>query len=326
MKPIVIIAIAVGIIMIGIVVFFSVNTLPVLEDNDGLYETYIYLVNSCIEKSDIIQCENQKQELFANAKLKVGDSEKELSDFPDVFAYTKEYSSIEEKIEPAQDANKLARENIIQSFIEYRGNFESYPPSVGFSNTVCTRGLLNNVEMSGSFTNGDVKHQSIWLTLLVSDFNGNVVATGSTEIKDIGKYDTKQFIATTTWDAPFSGCIIEINDPQVEAELTEIVRQEQNNPYDVCRYNRIGEGYVEMSVINNCQSDPQNAKFDGARFMRYSLDCEKGSEYYVERITKESEYREWFDRNYFYLSPESLPELIESSYVGNGYCSKYSVP
>jgi hypothetical protein len=325
MKPIVIIAITVALV-IGIGMYISTNTLPVLEENHGLYQTYIGLVNSCIEKSDIIQCENQKQELFANAKLKVGDSEKELSDFPDVFAYTKEYSSIEEKIEPAQDANKLARENIIQSFIEYRGNFESYPPSVGFSNTVCTRGLLNNVEMSGSFTNGDVKHQSIWLTLLVSDFNGNVVATGSTEIKDIGKYDTKQFIATTTWDAPFSGCIIEINDPQVESELIKISKEEENNPYDICRYNRIGVGYVEMNVITDCQSNPRNTTIDWGKFMRYSLDCEKGSEYYVERITKESEYREWFERNYFYLSTENLSELIDSTYVENGFCSEYNPP
>ena len=81
-----------------------------------------------------------------------------------------------------------------------------------------------------------------------------------------------------------------------------------------------------MNVITDCQSNPRNTTIDWGKFMRYSLDCEKGSEYYVERITKESEYREWFERNYFYLSTENLSELIDSTYVENGFCSEYNPP
>jgi len=225
--------------------------------------------------------------------------------------------------------NNFNKKNTLQSFYAYRANqgvLSPSPSDVGFSNTVCEKGLLGEVQMSGSFTNGNVAHTSIWLTLLVRDFNGNIVATGSTEIKDIERFEKQHFVAKATWDAPFSDCIIEINDPQVEEELINLINQEEKNPYNVCRYARVADNSVDMNTINDCMSDPQNLNYDWGRFMKYSLDCDKGWEYYVERMTIDREYREWYYQNYFYLSPESLRELIILSYEKNGFCSDYNLP
>ena len=95
--------------LIGIFISISSNTLPNLEDNDGVYETYVYLVNSCIEKSGIDECKNQKESLFSAAKSKTGITSQKLSDYPDVFTFYEEdlelqkaYKSIKENMEFAQ--------------------------------------------------------------------------------------------------------------------------------------------------------------------------------------------------------------------------------
>jgi|SaaInlStandDraft_3_1057020.scaffolds.fasta_scaffold67963_1 hypothetical protein len=192
MKPIVIVAIA-AVAMIG-VMGFSINYHPMLEENQGLYLTYLGLVNSCLEKSSVNQCESQKQEFFDTAKLKVGDTEKELNDFPDMF---ETYSGV-----------------AILKEIEFMPKPEPQTPITtpsGFDNLECKRGLFDIIELTGTYKNSNKYFKSIWMTMLVRDNNGFVVATGSGQIKDVKANSVRTFTATANWDAPFYDCLVQIN-------------------------------------------------------------------------------------------------------------------
>ena len=84
----------------------------------------------------------------------------------------------------------------------------------GFSNTQCNRGF-NHVEMIGRYTNGDTPYQIISLRLLLLDADGEILATGSGMISNVGPHETKYFNAIARYHADFASC-----DIQVESKIS----------------------------------------------------------------------------------------------------------
>jgi hypothetical protein len=83
----------------------------------------------------------------------------------------------------------------------------------GFSNMQCNRGF-NHVEMIGRYTNGDTPYQIIALRLLLLDDSGEILATGSGMISNVGPHETKYFNAIARYHADFASC-----DVQVESKI-----------------------------------------------------------------------------------------------------------
>ena len=82
----------------------------------------------------------------------------------------------------------------------------------GFSGTQCARDqtITSIVHMTGKYTNGPTSYSSILLTLGLSDASGNVVATGTGFVSDLGPYQTKIFDAEAVYSGDFVKCDIQV--------------------------------------------------------------------------------------------------------------------
>ncbi|TBR11052.1 MAG: hypothetical protein EPO62_02520 [Candidatus Nitrosotenuis sp.] len=83
------------------------------------------------------------------------------------------------------------------------------PRAEGFGNTQCNRGF-NHVEMIGRYTNGDTPYQIISLRLLLLDDKGEILATGSGMISNVGPHETKYFNAIARYHSDFTSCEIQV--------------------------------------------------------------------------------------------------------------------
>lgn len=79
-----------------------------------------------------------------------------------------------------------------------------------FSGVTCTKGYFG-IDVNGKYTNGDKGFNSIFITLAVSDKNGNILATGIASINDIGPHETRIFSGTILYDGNYNECHVEIS-------------------------------------------------------------------------------------------------------------------
>jgi hypothetical protein len=90
------------------------------------------------------------------------------------------------------------------------------PKQEGFSNLQCRKGD-RYVEMVGKYTNGEISYDIISLKLVLLDSAGNILATGSGTIADLGSYETKYFNAIARYHMDYASC-----DIQVESVIQKV--------------------------------------------------------------------------------------------------------
>lgn len=90
------------------------------------------------------------------------------------------------------------------------------PRQEGFSNTQCKKGDTH-VEMVGKYTNGDKPYGIVSLRMTVLDSKGEILASGSGTISNIGAHESKYFNVITRYSTEFASCEI-----QVESVLPKV--------------------------------------------------------------------------------------------------------
>jgi hypothetical protein len=79
----------------------------------------------------------------------------------------------------------------------------------GFSNTQCNQGA-KHVEMIGKYTNGNIAYQIVALRTVLLDTEGEILATGSGTISNIGPHETKYFNVIVRHDSDYASCHIQV--------------------------------------------------------------------------------------------------------------------
>lgn len=101
----------------------------------------------------------------------------------------------------------------IQQIIEQKilnGSSTEQPKTLeGFSNTQCNQGA-KHVEMIGKYTNGNTAYQVVALRMVLLDTEGEILATGSGTISNIGPHETRYFNVITRYDADYVSCHIQV--------------------------------------------------------------------------------------------------------------------
>jgi hypothetical protein len=90
------------------------------------------------------------------------------------------------------------------------------PRQEGFSNTQCKKGE-RHIEMVGKYTNGDKPYEIVSLRMTVLDSNGEILASGSGTISNIGAHESKYFNVIARHSTEFASCEI-----QVESVLSRL--------------------------------------------------------------------------------------------------------
>jgi hypothetical protein len=79
----------------------------------------------------------------------------------------------------------------------------------GFSNTSCKKGE-RYVEMVGKYTNGNKPYEIVSLRMVVLGSSGEILASGSGTISNIGAYQSKYFNVVTRHPTDFASCEIQV--------------------------------------------------------------------------------------------------------------------
>jgi hypothetical protein len=79
----------------------------------------------------------------------------------------------------------------------------------GFSNTQCKKGEMH-VEMVGKYTNGDKPYEIVSLRMTVLDSKGEILASGSGTISNIGVHESKYFNIVARHSTEFASCEIQV--------------------------------------------------------------------------------------------------------------------
>ncbi|MDC8438347.1 MAG: FxLYD domain-containing protein, partial [Candidatus Nitrosotenuis sp.] len=66
------------------------------------------------------------------------------------------------------------------------------------------------VEMVGKYTNGGKPYEIVSLRMVVLDSSGEILASGSGTISNIGAYQSKYFNVVTRHPADFASCEIQV--------------------------------------------------------------------------------------------------------------------
>ncbi len=83
------------------------------------------------------------------------------------------------------------------------------PRQEGFSNTQCKKGDAH-VEMVGKYTNGGKPYEIVSLRMTVLDSKGEILASGSGTISNIGAYESKYFNIITRYSTEFASCEVQV--------------------------------------------------------------------------------------------------------------------
>lgn len=85
------------------------------------------------------------------------------------------------------------------------------PKQEGFSNTQCKKGE-RFVEMVGKYTNGDKPYGIVSLRMILLDSNGEILASGSGTISNIGAHESRYFNVITRYHMEFASCEIQVEN------------------------------------------------------------------------------------------------------------------